>query len=1158
MIPGSRPIVAGLWIALGLVGARARAQEPDHGAPVSYVARGPVFFAVLPATGKRVNARNMAVLQRRIPLDLHDASVAVAIDAIAERSGLEINYSRSLIAGDARVTLAATEISVAAALTSVLLDAGLDVQVTGATRATLVKRTELPPATVAAQMGGTITGHVTDGPLKRPLSDVSVRVEGTALRTTANAQGKYTITGVGPGTYRVTARRVGYQPLMKEITLVADQTATLDFALAAAPTRLDEVVTTAVGQQRRYEVGNDISTINADSIAPTAPITSLTDLISARAPGVTVLETSGMTGSGEAIRIEGLTSLVLQNDPILIVDGVRQDNSAGGDIASYPFGAGAHPTPTRLNDIDFSDIATIDILKGPAASTEYGTDAANGVIVIMTKHGSAGPPQWRLSAEQTESDIPGSFPTGYYSWGHTTDGTGAPVNCLLAAGSHNSAAGNCVVDSITQWNPLNHEQTSIFGTGNRAKYDLSVGGGSESLRYFVAGGFSNEIGIIQMPSVFRELADTAGLGLPRAALSPNSEQQRSVRVNTTMKLGATADLTAVGSYLSTYQQTPDAKNLYLAVSFGPARSDPAHYYGYDYFASPELTPLAELSAVGSQQTDRVTGGLTANWRPTGWFVGHVTVGLDHGSQRTEQINYPLANPVYQNSGTELGLADETTDVYSIDLRGTATVSLSRSLRAVSSGGIQMVDTRLAGLTAVSGNITATNLTLNGATEPFVTQPGTRQATLGGYGEEELSVADRLFVTGALRIDAASGFGRDYATAAYPKASLSWLAIEGAATTVRVRGAFGEAGAQPSNGAALQLYTATVAAVGSGGSAVSVNTINWPGNPNLQPERTTQFEGGLDVAGWANRINLALTGYSKTTQHALIDVNLGATLGNYTYQENVGEVRNTGVEGSVTVGVVRTHTVTWDFSVTGSVNHNILLQLSPGVTAEPPLYDGFHQQRVGYPLYGLWVNQLTYADYNRDGIIESGETGLADSVTYAGSSLPTREAAVSTHVGLWRSTVTLNALVDYRGGFKIADLAGAYSDDAGRTRQVNEPTAPLALQARAVANTNDGLVSSLDVEDGSFVRVREMGVTVAAPPSLARAVRAQSVSITAAVRNLFLWTRYTGIDPEVSNTGRGNIQAAPTTGGATVNNDLREDLGAVPLARYWVVRINVGL
>jgi TonB-linked SusC/RagA family outer membrane protein len=1169
-----RRYIAAAIAAIGIlsIAPRGRAQEGGSGQlfdhPIQLADRGPVFYRV-DREGERVDVRNAAVLQRRIALDLRGVLVAEALDTIAKRSGLALVYQSSLIPSTARVTLAASDISVAAVLTVVLLDAGLDVQLTGSTRAALMPRAG-GLRTVSGHQPGTVTisGHVIDGVLRTTLPQVSVRVDGTALSAVSSGDGKYSIAGVAPGTYHVTARRVGYQPLTRDVTVTADQQATLDFALVAAPTKLDEVVTTAVGQQRRYEVGNTISTINADSIAPTAPITSLTDLISARAPGVTVLETSGMTGAGEAIRIRGLSSLVLQGDPILIVDGVRQDNSAGGDLGSIiTRSLGDHPTPTRLNDLDFNDIATIDILKGPSASTEYGTDAANGVIVITTKHGTAGRPQWKVSAEQTESGIPETFANGYYSWGHLTDGSNAAVNCpvLQFGGGYaqygapyntESALGTCITDSVTQWNPLNHAATTIFGTGDRSKYDLSVSGGSEAVRYFISGGLSNETGVIRMPPVFQELADTAGLGLPSSALNANSEQQRSVRVNTAIKLGSTADLSATGSYLSTYQQTPNAGDLYLGAFSGPALSDAAHYYGYGGFGS-AVTPVSELSEIGSQNTDRVTGGLTANWRPAGWFLGHATVGLDHGSQGNEELNYPLANAAYDDNTPGIILANATTDVYSVDVRGTATASLLRGVRAVTSGGVQMVDTRLVGQSAYATGITATNLTLNGATGPIVAQQATRQATLGGYGEEEVSFADRLFLTGALRIDAGSGFGRAFATAAYPKASVSWLAINQGPTTVRVRGAFGESGLQPTNGAALQLYAPTVSYLG--GTTVPANSLSWPGNPNLQPERSAELEGGVD-AGWGNRVSLELTAYAKTTHDALVDVNLGGTLGNYAYEENIGEVRNTGVEGSVTVGVVQTRSITWDVAVNASVNHNTLLSLAPGVVAQTVQeYPGSERQTPGYPLYGLWAQQVTYADANHDGIIEPNEVTIADSASYMGPSLPTQEVSVSTHVGLWRGAVTVGGLVDYRGGYKIANAEAYYANGfANNEIAQNDPTAPLWLQARVGPNNSARATNSLDVEDGAFVRVREVSVTYALPRGAVRALRMQSLSVTGAVRNLALWTRYSGSDPEVSNTAGNGVQLSPLSNGYVLNNNVREDFGTVPLARYWVVRLNVGL
>ncbi len=1146
------------------VGGAVRAQNGPPAAPVQYAVRGPEFFMVTGGSGERVDARNAASMRQRIVLRLQNATIPDALTVIAEQSGLQFAYRRELLPASARVSLRADDITVAGALTVVLLDANCDVQLAPSGLVSLVPRAlargQRPRLT---QGGSTVGGRVVDAVTRAPLDQVAVRIEGPGLGAITASDGRYTIRDIGPGTYRITARRVGYTPLTQTLTLAGDSATTVDFALAAAATKLNEVVTTAIGDQRRYEVGNTISTINADSIAPTAPITSLTDLVSARAPGVAVLETSGMTGAGEAIRIRGLSSLVLQNDPILIVDGVRQDNAAGGDVGTFFGNYESQPAPTRLNDIDFTDIESIDILKGPAASTEYGTDAANGVIVITTKHGTAGRPRWTVAAEQTASAIPERFPDGYYSWGHTTDGTNTAVDCPLVAGEGISAgfartASNCVVDSVTRWNPLNHAATSMFGTGSRAKYNMSVSGGSAAVLYFVAGALSNETGVLRMPPALRLLADTAKVGLPGFALNPNGEQQRSVRANTAITLGPTASLTATGSYLSTYQQTADATNLF-AVYGAPAFRDAAHYYGYDWFGSGAfLTPLAELTARGSQNTDRVVGGLTGTWQPTGWFLGHATVGLDHGSQRNEQLNYPLANTVYQNYNSSLGLATATTDVYSVDLRASATAVPVREVRAVTSGGLQLADTRTAGQSALSVGISATNLTLNGATGAKVTQFATRQATLGGYGEEQLSFAGRLFLTGALRVDAGSNFGRAYATAAYPKASISWLAVDRGATTVRLRGAFGESGVQPLNGAALRLYTLQVGYLGGG--PVSTGALNWLGNPNLRPERSMEFEGGVDLTGWANRVTLELTGYSKTTRDALVNVSLSGSTCCYTYQENIGKVRNTGVEGSATATIAQSRSVTWDVGANVSVNHNTLVSLAPGVAGQMVAGGaGFvtYRQTPGYPLYGIWAQRVTYADANHDGIIDASEATTADSVTYVGPSLPTREVSASTHLAVWRGAVTVGGLVDYRGGYRVANTVPLYADLLANSRQTNDPTAPFWLQARAVENTVHCCFNALDAENGSFVRIREVSATYALPLRLVRTLRVQSLSVTGAVRNLALWTRYTGIDPEVSNPLGSTLQAAPTSGGFTVNNDIRSDAGAVPLLRYWVLRLNAG-
>ncbi|HWZ58752.1 MAG TPA: TonB-dependent receptor plug domain-containing protein [Gemmatimonadaceae bacterium] len=1123
---------------------------------------GPRFVSVPAHREPSVDMSAAPVLRRPVTLEVDQVPLEAALVDVAAQAHVHLVYSRDAIPLDRPVSVHATRINLAAALTELLIGLGVDVQLSAdETHATLVRRVS-PVAN--AQAFGRVIGRVTNAVTHQPLDQVTIRLEGSTYYALTQSDGRYSIRNVEAGAYRVTARRLGYLVGISGAVVGRDSVVTVDLALKEAPNRLGDVVTTAVGDQRRVNVGEVIATINADSIAPTAPITSLTDLISSRAPGVEVQETSGLTGAGESIRIRGLTSLVLQNDPILIVDGVRQDNSAGGDVATYfarQFNGsvgGNHPTPTRLNDLDFADIEKIDILKGPAASTEYGTDAANGVIVITTKHGVAGRPQWKVTAEQTESQNPLTFPDNYYSWGHFNNPAHTPFDCLQIGPPHypTASSGICTVDSVTKWNPLNHSQYSLFDTGNRAKYGLQVSGGSDAVRYFVSGGITNETGMIKAPSVFHHLLDSAGVSLPGVAYSANILQQRTIRSNTTMRLGSTADLTATGAYLSTYQRTPDAGNLLTGVAGGTAVPSARYFYGY---AGSAQNPISELTQIGTQNTDRFTGGLTLNWHPMPWLVAHGTLGLDHGSQTSTTLVYPGLGE-FQGiwSPSMFGQVNLVTDLYTADFRASATAPISSVVRAVTSVGAQLVDNRSSGQSASVSGITTANETLSGAPNPVVQPLGSRAATLGGYVEEGVSVADRLFLTGAIRIDAGSGFGNQYKTVAYPKADVSWLAVSNGLTTVRLRGAYGESGVQPQNGASLTLYNTTP--IWYVGQPAVGNSITWPGNPTLQPERTAELEGGTDIGLWGNRVSLELTAYSKMTHNALYNQQLGWDLGGYTYQLNLGQVHNAGLEGTLSAALVETRAVNWNVTVNASLNHNKLIKLAPGVSSQlVGLYGGQMRQAQGYPLYGIWAHDVTYADANHDGRLEANEVSIADSASYQGPSQPTQEASVSTHVGLFGGALTFGGLVDYRGGYKIIDAVAFMGNSNGfNQRGGNDPNATLFEQAQAYTPfMHNGNVASNYIVDGSFVRFRELSMTYTVPQPWVRRAHLQSLSLTGAVRNLALWTRYRNGDPEVSNTNGFNVQQNPGIGGFMVNNDVRENAGAVPLPRYFVLRLNVG-
>jgi TonB-linked SusC/RagA family outer membrane protein len=1141
-----------LWSAAGP--GRAQAQRGESGA-ASLAQRGPVFYAVS-STGVRMDARNAEVLRARIALALHSASVPDALDTIAVRSGLAINYSRSLMPSEQRVTLVATEITVAAALSAILMDAGLDVQMTGERRATLVAHegTAVRPTTgivPMSQQGVRLVGRVTDARTLTGVGQATVHIEGTPLGAIADADGRYAIAGVAPGNHGVIARRVGYSALTQTITIRGDSgIAHLDFALTATPTKLDEIVTTAIGDQRRYQVGNVISTINVDSIASTAPVTSITDILASRAPGLEVVETGGLTGSGEAIRIRGQSSMALQSDPIVIVDGVRQDNSPGG---SYNLLVGVVPTPNRLNDIDFSQVATIDVLKGPAASTEYGTDAASGVIVITTKRGISGKAQWHASAEEGLNDIPTGFPDYYYSWGHRTGGSNAATECPLVRSSHRpqSTNGTCVVDSVTHYNPLNHSATSIYGVGTRGKYDLDVSGGTDRIRYFLAGGLTNETGALRLPPVFVPQAQASGF--PGSVLNPNGEQQRSGRANTFLRLGSTADISLNVAYLSTFQTVPSLNGggLFAGANAG-SPPDSANNYGW---GRGPIKPLIAVGTLTSQQTDRFTGGLSWNWRPTPWLVGFADAGIDHGSQRSQVTRLPQVLS-YLGAGPDNGqysLGQVGTDIYSADLRVAATVTLTRTLKAVTTFGLNLRDSRSSGLTSYATGLSTANLNLAGAVNPSVNQLGARSATLGGYGEEQLQVADRLFVTGALRVDAASGFGYSYQTATYPKLSASWLAVQQGQTTVRLRGAFGAAGVAPYNGLALQLYNPVVVAA-TGGLATAVQ-LQQPGNPNLKPEYTEEWEGGVDIGLWGNRMSIELSAYSKTTQDALYSEALGWDLGGAPYEINIGEIRNRGLEGQITVIPVQSGPLIWTATVNASVNSNLLVHLAPGLT---PLNLGAQQIAPGYPLYGFWGNKEHYADVNHDGIIEPSEVTVDRTETYLGSSLPTQQASFDTRIAVLNGTLSVGALFTYQGGYRVFNAFAQSGAANGTLPEQNIAESPLWQQARAVAYTTNayGYYASGYFEDGTVLRFQELSLTYALPGQFAHVAHVHSLSLTGAIRNLAYWTRYSGGDPSASYANGQNYQPSANT--STVNNDLRTSgASAVPLARYFQFRLNVG-
>src|SRR5205809_118555 len=481
-------------------------------------------------------------------------------------------------------------------------------------------------APLAAQQGS-VAGRVTDRANGQPLASVRVTVTGTSLLAATNAEGRYVLRGVPPGTAAIRASVIGYGAGTQTVAVSAGATAIADFALDLSAYSLEEVVVTATGEQTKKELGNSIATIDAAKQVEQSATPNFTDLLNAHAAGVQVLP-GNQTGAPARVRIRGTNSLSLNNEPVYVVDGVRivsiNRSSSVCDVGCAP--------PSRVNDLNPEEIESLDIIKGPSAAALYGTDAANGVVVIKTKRGKPGPARWTAFAERGVISDDNDYPLAYRGWrtGGTssTNSTAAnTVQCMLTQ----VAAAACRQDSVTAYNLFKDPAASPLGTGQRDQYGLQVSGGSDAVRYYLSGDWEHEVGVLDMPpfAVSRLVAARLLPGpdaIPDAQLHPNKLRKTSVRANVQANLTPRVDVSVSTGFISSRLQVPPTDNNttgLLSNGLGGLGVKNNGRWGYRAF-----TPDEMFSERLGQDINRFIGSATANWRPTSWLAARGTTGID--------------------------------------------------------------------------------------------------------------------------------------------------------------------------------------------------------------------------------------------------------------------------------------------------------------------------------------------------------------------------------------------------------------------------------------------------------------------------------------------------------------------------------------------------
>ncbi|MBA3969363.1 MAG: SusC/RagA family TonB-linked outer membrane protein [Gemmatimonadetes bacterium] len=977
-----------------------------------------------------------------------------------------------------------------------------------------------------AQTTGAITGRVTDATTGQPVAAAQVRIVGSSLGAQTNTEGVYTLRGVTPGAATVRVLTVGYAERTQPVTVAAGQTATLNFALQATATALDPIVVTATGEQRRLEVGNAVAQIQAAKVVETSAVSSVADLLTSRAPGVLVIPGT-QTGAGTRIRIRGTSSLSLSNNPILVIDGVRAESSTGSSSVSV-----GGTTPSRLGDLNPEEIESIEVVRGPSAATLYGTDAANGVIVIRTKRGIAGPPQWTYYTEQTAITDRNNYPAAYTGWrtGTTASTTtnrsnaNSTAQCFLTQ----VAAGVCRQDSVTVFNPTDDSETTPFGVGYRQQHGLQLRGGSEAVRYFLHGEWEDEDGVTKVPEFERQYLASRGLSLRPDQENPNSLNRVTGRANLNIALPRNSDIAVSAGYTSQDLQLPrsdDAGTAGLAANTygGPGFKYNVNSAGDTLFGYREFTPRQLYQAVTNQAIERMIGSVAGNWRPQDWLTLRSNAGLDYTNRVDTQL-CRFAECTPHNEADRGFKIDNRANfyVYTLDAAATATRRLHESVESQTTAGVQFYRNIFSRNGATGRSLPPGAITVTSGSVATADETTSESRTLGGYLEQRVNLRDRIFLTAAVRSDRNSAFGADFETVFYPKFSASWVVSDEPffptsdfLNQLRFRAAYGASGVQPGTIDAVQYFSAT-AVLGESGEVPGV-VLSTLGNANLRPERSTEFEAGVDGRFWNSRLSTELTFYNKVSRDALVERVLAPSIGTGATDrfDNLGEVRNLGWEALINAQLVQSRAFGWDLTLNGSTNSNELVSLG-GV---PPIIQSSTLRQVeGYPLNGWWSRRLvSFDDKDGNGIITLEEIEVSDEPEFHGYSAPRHEVSVINGFDFWQRRLRLSAMVDYKGGHLVYNNSERIRcSSRNNCPGLIDPNASLFEQARTVAvRVHPSRTVAGFFEEGDFLRFRELSLAFTPEGGwIRRLLPSQRMTATLAARNLgILWTKYTGVDPE---------------------------------------------
>ena len=974
---------------------------------------------------------------------------------------------------------------------------------------------------------GTVRGKVTDAATGQPLSDAQVVVIGARIGITTVAGGEYTLV-VPAGSRTIGARRIGYQAQSRILTVMAGATQTVDFSLRTSSVNLAEVVVTGTGAPtEKRKIGTSIASVDSATIGR-SPATTLDQALQGKVAGAQITQNSGGPGGGGiSVRLRGTNSFISGSDPLYIVDGVIIDNSSG-QLADL--GGRSNPQ-NRLADLNPADIERVEIIRGAAAAALYGSRANNGVVQIFTKRGTIGKPRFTFTTRYGQSELRAQQPFNFYPF----DVNGA---------------------AISRYN----YQNNIFRQAPALEQNLTIEGGNDQTRYFISANALKDDGILK---------------------STSSERQ-GARINVQQQLSPTFMVNVGANFVQTHNelQAFGEQNEYGIMGslfFAPTSVDFRPVNGI-YPLPPSLgtNPLLAIDRIRNpQQVNRFIGSSKFTWTPTVNLTVDYTMGLDYTN--FEQRQFVPRGAVLGTAPISTGRSQSTfqdTKVLNQDMVGSYQWRAGSDFEMRTTAGFNYTQQQINTTSAVNFGLAPAGELLSAGSNPSVGQTSVELRTLGFYGQQEVAWRDKLFLTAAVRYDASSTFAPAERWQVFPKFSASYIALDnkaGALNSMRLRGAIGWAGSQPGIVNAYSQFV-TFAQSPFANRPGFVNDVTF-GNPTLRNERAREWELGADLGFLNGKLGVEATYYDRLVSDLLFFRPLPTSTGFSRQFYPIGSMSNKGLELLVRTVNVDAKDFKWESTVTYANNKNRIESLDIQDFQSAGGYP--NRIRVGYPVgsfYGSYagrncvtgallldsLGRLRRSNQTADMGNAAQRTAISggscnDSLNAViGDPTPKWTGSFLNEMTIFRK-LRVRMLLDGVFGNDVLNLstraqnAGIASNSKSYERELLPYGDPRKLAPGYNARSQG--IFQYWIEDGGFVKLRELSLSYTLDIEPVRRLFKDGIDLTLSGRNLYVWTKYSGYDPEINlfGTNGGGLGSSQTTAA-----DRGIDFGGYPIPRIWSI------